>query len=88
MQPDTVTQFQEDIFGGRWDAALQLLPKLTFDSDVALQASMHQAYLYLRSPSLKVSLAVPLLLGHVIRAVCAWVLSDLRATRHVKTLTR
>lgn len=39
MQPDTVTQFQEDIFGGRWDAALQLLPKLTFDSDVALQAS-------------------------------------------------
>ncbi|CAK0785253.1 hypothetical protein CVIRNUC_008459 [Coccomyxa viridis] len=38
MQPDTVTQFQEDIFGGRWDAALQLLPKLTFDSDIALQA--------------------------------------------------
>lgn len=39
MQPDTVTQFQEDIFGGRWDAALKLLPKLTFDTDVALQAS-------------------------------------------------
>lgn len=40
MQPDTVTQFQEDIFGGRWDAALQLLPKLTFDSDIALQACL------------------------------------------------
>jgi hypothetical protein len=39
MQPDTVTQFQADIFAGRWDAALALLPKLTFDSDVALQAS-------------------------------------------------
>lgn len=38
MQPDTVTQFQADIFAGRWDAALALLPKLTFDSDVALQA--------------------------------------------------
>ncbi len=88
MQPDTVTQFQEDIFGGRWDAALQLLPKLTFDSDVALQASMHQAYLYLHSPALYVSLPVPLLLGHKGRAVCNWVLSDARATRHIKTLTR
>ena len=42
MQPDTVTQFQEDIFGGRWDAALQLLPQLTFDSDVALQVRTRQ----------------------------------------------
>lgn len=38
MQPDTVTQFQADIFGGRWDAALLLLPQLTFDPAVAAQA--------------------------------------------------
>ena len=38
MQPDTVTQFQADIYGGHWDAALQLLPQLTFDAGVALQA--------------------------------------------------
>ena len=49
MQPDTVTQFQEDIFGGRWDAALQLLPKLTFDSDIALQACLSPLFTPLQS---------------------------------------
>ena len=39
MQPDTVTQFQDDIYAGRWDEALTLLPQLTFDAGVALQAS-------------------------------------------------
>ena len=38
MQPDTVTQFQDDIYAGRWDEALMLLPQLTFDAGVALQA--------------------------------------------------
>ncbi|EIE21969.1 WD40 repeat-like protein [Coccomyxa subellipsoidea C-169] len=38
MQPVTVTQFQDHIFNGRWDAALALLPRLTYDPTVALQA--------------------------------------------------
>lgn len=39
MQPVTVTQFQDHIFNGRWEAALALLPQLTYDPNVALQAS-------------------------------------------------
>ena len=44
MQPDTVTQFQDDIYAGRWDEALTLLPQLTFDAGVALQASPATAW--------------------------------------------
>lgn len=40
MQPITVTEFQDHIFNGRWDAALALLPQLTYDPNVALQARL------------------------------------------------
>ncbi len=63
MQPVTVTQFQDHIFNGRWDAALALLPRLTYDPTVALQAcSLYHCY------SVSVQ-ACPYLLGQMRHAV-------------------
>lgn len=69
MQPVTVTQFQDHIFHGRWDAALALLPRLTYDPNVALQAGVSLVTYWVIAPTALHSHS-----GHCCRACSACVL--------------